>query len=307
MKRVAKRDYGRGLNKDTFGEELARIKQETVEYYDLEADLEEKIETYNSYDSYESEEEISLAAFNNQSKEINVLPRMKSETNDLKMKKPGLLKIIIRKFAVVLIVLFLIGLIGRVGGILEEFRYAQKETEVYSEKHEGTRNGTLNCPNQYASKIWIEGREIQIPCKLSEFMAIYRLSKDEQSILEEFESDALSSYVYMYRNDKFLSLMVNVKNLSGEEITDIGELDVVEVSDFNNKFEQARFYKGIKLGIKEDTLINKLQDIKYRKLNHGENAWYTFSLYNDSEIIYHISVENGIVYDITIRMADEQD
>lgn len=181
----------------------------------------------------------------------------------------------------------------------DDEKSSEEESWVSDAKpHEGTKVVS----DAEASKITIDGKEISIPCKLSDILAIYEVADfsdvDVNQPLESYESELIS----LQKDGKGSCLSVTVANYTDETIPSMKEGTIVSVmidTLGENPEEQISVYNGISIGMSQKDLEAALKDITYN-VNGTDYTYYDMYMGVNEDYYLSIYVSNGVVEDISL-------
>ncbi len=169
-------------------------------------------------------------------------------------------------------------------------------TEDSVKSHEGV--GTVS--DKIAGKVVIDGKELFIPCQLSEVLEMYEVSEYSK----EDVSGGLGSYesktIFFAENGEENGLCVDVQNYTEEDLAEIEDAYIGSISFDNNFGKQVEVFGGLMLGMTEAQIEEQLSDCEYNKSEMSGYVFYNAYAGGDSKYSVSLMLSEGVVINITL-------
>lgn len=178
----------------------------------------------------------------------------------------------------------------------EQSSDAEEYTEDSVDSHEGT--GTIS--DKIAGKVVIDGKEIYIPCQLSELLEMYEVSDYSKEDLSGGLGSYESKSIYFAENGRENGVFVDVQNYTEEDLVDIKDADVGMISFDDDSGKQVEVFGGLTLGMSESQVEEKLSDYKYNKSEMSGYVFYNVFAGEDSDYSISLMLSEGTVINITL-------
>lgn len=178
---------------------------------------------------------------------------------------------------------------------IDEVSEEQEETNINADSTE-----SLVSSEQVMGIVVINGKEITIPCKVSEARCDFELSTysedDLEAGLEAYDSDI----IHLLSDGSETGIRLMVTNPQNTDIADIDDAYVTGVwlNDYMNDDVDVKFYKNITVGMKEEDLINVISSENYEKDENSD--YYTIKSSEYEQFYMTIYVEDGEVSEVDI-------
>ena len=222
----------------------------------------------------------------------------------------GLILSILGIGIVIILIIFNFGSAGKQWGhsFINSFQQGFEEgydTEAgfTSEDQEGMDGddsaGGSDLSGQVMGKVIIDGREVTIPCKLSELRSDFELSTYGETDLDKGLDADDTEIVHLLSDGNETGIRIMIRNPKNTAVADINDTYVVSVwmDDYAGADTQVKFFKDITVGLGQDELEKLLGDESYDK--EEEDSWEYYKMESDNFILT-VYVEEGIVSEIDV-------
>lgn len=164
------------------------------------------------------------------------------------------------------------------------------------QKHEGT----VSVSDEIAGKVVVDGKTIQIPCKLSDVLEIYEASEDSEGEMQGGLTSFESKYIYLSDNGAENGVFIGVENRTERDMKDVKDGMICTMSIDNEPEKNAELLGGIKLGMSESNLEDFLSDMQYNKSETDGVLFYDLYAGDDDDYYVTIMVSEGKVITVTL-------
>lgn len=165
------------------------------------------------------------------------------------------------------------------------------EMEEYDESPVTVNEGTTVISDKEASKVLIDGKEVTIPCKLSDILKDYEVSSYSEELINGGLEPNSMEVIYLAQNGVENGIYVMVDNNTDKSIADIKDAPVNSISIDDSgeaPIGSASIFNGVSLGMNASQVEDAIKDIKYNK---SEMSGYVFyNVFAGDENSYSISI-----------------
>ncbi len=183
----------------------------------------------------------------------------------------------------------------------EEYADEQSNDEKeYTENSVKSYEGTVTISDKIAGKVVIDGKEIFVPCQLSELLAMYEVSDYSQEDMKGGLGSYESKTIFFAENGVENGLSADAQNYTETELAEIEDANIGSISIDENFGKQVEVFGGLVLGMTEAEVEEWLSGCKYNKSEMSGYIFYNAYAGEDSKYSVSLMLSDGVVINITL-------